>query len=266
MLGDTVGVVGPVTGDGAERPVTGRGQVCGMPPAVSRMRRECRGMETSLLAEDLWVLSHHPENGRRLVDATRLSCGMAGSVLADLALRGCVGVERHAVLPTGMTSSGDRDLDVFLGLITASTRARKPSWWVARLRAQRYRSLLVGRAVRRGLVRHERVTQILVFSQDRYVPTRPAERMALVGHLRAVLTNSTAPDPRSAALLALVGAVRLDGPLFPDIPARERRRLVREIVAHDAVGVAVRTAIEVIESATVAAASIAVAGGDGGGS
>jgi Golgi phosphoprotein 3 (GPP34) len=223
---------------------------------IPRMATEWTFMAAvlTLLAEDLWLLAHHPDTGKRVVDSTRLSCGMAGAVLADLVLLHCVTLDERAVQPIGTTRTGDGYLDPYLVEISTTQKAHKPSWWITRFRAKRYQTLLVERAVRRGLVRHERSTHMFVMTVDRYHPTHPEYRLALIRHLRSVLTGTTPPEARYAALLGLVGAIQLDSQIFPDIAKRDRRRLIRHVLTHDQIGQAVRSAIQTIESATIATA------------
>ncbi|WP_158562931.1 GOLPH3/VPS74 family protein, partial [Marinitenerispora sediminis] len=223
-------------------------------------------MPAPVLAEDLLVLAYHPGTGRPLADGTRLNAGLAGALLAELYLTGRIAIERDRVRAVdgpaapGHTAGGHSELDLLVARIARQRRAGTLKSWVARAQSVRLRSAVRDTAVERGLLTLERVSVLTVFTRSDYRPADPAARSALLDGLRAVLMGERAPDPRSAALLALVGATRLDRRLFADVPARERRRRMKGLLADDRIGRAVAAVIQSVE----AAVAFGAGGGDGG--
>lgn len=220
-------------------------------------------MNETILAEDLLFLAYDPRIGRPMVDSARLSCGLAGAILADLALSGRVDLDGDRLRPGGSSPSGDSVLDGVAEQIAVESRTRKIKWWVQKLQSDRLRRSMLTRATERGILDHERGRMLGIFPTDNYRPVRWDQREQLRDDLHAVLTGGRAPDPRSVALLALTGAVRVESRLFPDLSRGVRKQMMKEILVNDRIGVAVRKVIQSIEAATATVAMSA--GGDGGG-
>jgi hypothetical protein len=65
-----------------------------------------RGMSgTGLVADDLYLLGHDDRSGRPLVSPRPLGTGLAGALLAELFLAGCVGVRPDTAVVTGRLMS-----------------------------------------------------------------------------------------------------------------------------------------------------------------
>jgi hypothetical protein len=210
-------------------------------------------MPIRLLADDLVVLAHEPTTGRPLQSQTRLSCAVAGSVLAELLLTGRITLDGHTVRPTGTGSAGEPELDALAEIVATSAKTRRAAAWVRTLRPNKHAGRLVTRAVRLGLAQHEEHRTLLLFTRHHYIPAHPGEREVLVRTLHDVLVRSRTGDARTMALLRLVTAMGLDRPLFPDLPRRDRRELVRELLDGDEIGQAVRRVIQEIESSAAGA-------------
>jgi len=221
-------------------------------------------MAPHILTDDLLLLAYRPDTGRPLADATRLTCGLAGALIADLVLADRVRLADDRLHAGGYTHTGDPDLDDTARRIGSEYRTRKVKWWVQKMNKTALRRRMHDRAVSDGVLVHSQGRIMGIFPSNEYRPAVPGSRESSVAWLRSVLLGYDAPDPRSVALLALVGAVKLDGRLFSDIPGRERRKRIKAIMARDDIGRAVRAVIQSIEGA-VAAAGAAGAGGDGGG-
>ncbi|WP_067966075.1 GOLPH3/VPS74 family protein [Nocardiopsis trehalosi] len=220
-------------------------------------------MTAAILAEDLLLLTYDPETGRPAADGTRVKCGLAGALVADLALAGRVRIDKDVLHPADAPAPvRDPDLDGLARRISAERRPRKVKWWVQKTATEKLRRAMLDRAVERGVLVHQKGRVLGVFPSNDYRPARPAARPELVDRLRGALAGGHNVDPRFVALLAIAAAMRVDKALFPDLGARDRRRMVKEAVARDDIGRAVRTVIQSIEAATVNAIS---SGGDGGG-
>ncbi|MDT0304373.1 GOLPH3/VPS74 family protein [Streptomonospora wellingtoniae] len=218
-----------------------------------------------ILTDDLLLLAYRPDTGRPMVDANRLQCGLAGALIAETVLAGTASLDDGGHLrASGRHRTGDPDVDGAVEQIASQPKARKAKWWVQRMNKGALRKRLLGRAVSVGALAHEQGRALGIFPTDDYRPARPGSREEAVERLRSVLTGRSRPDPRSAALVALVGAVRLDAKLFPDIPGGDRRRRIKAAMAGDDIGRAVRDVIQSIEGAVVAAVAAGGAAAGGG--
>jgi hypothetical protein len=177
-----------------------------------------------LLAEELVVLGRS-STGKSLILPGKLDRGVAGALLADLGAASRIGYAGGVVRVTDTTATGRPVLDMVLQQIAC--RDRTPRAWVSKLASQ------------------EPVRQV------KHVPSRiwgppenaPRPRDELVARLSDVLTTQARPDPRTAALAALVAACGLSGKLFPGVDRRVRKRRLAEISAGQWPASAVRASV-----------------------
>ncbi|MCO5997772.1 GOLPH3/VPS74 family protein [Actinoallomurus rhizosphaericola] len=208
------------------------------------------------LADELLLLALREQDGSAMIGSTDLACGMAGALLAELALAERVQLVDGRVVAVDPSPLGDPDLDALLARITADGRRRKAEQWVDRARAG-IRKRRLARLVAIGIL-GTREHRVLVFRHTTYPERDPRPEQELRARLRAVLGGAPA-DERSSALLAIVHACRLDRKAFPDVDRQVLRRRVKEITEEQWAGRAVAKAIAAIQLAVVAATSAAVA-------
>ncbi|PSK98559.1 Golgi phosphoprotein 3 GPP34 [Murinocardiopsis flavida] len=220
-------------------------------------------MPKTTIAEELLLLCYDPGTGRPLVDSTRLTCGLVGAMVADLALAGRLGIDAERLYPLDGAPMGDPQLDGFAARVAAEPRPRKIKWWVTKVQNARLRKALLGGAVAHGVLTHQARRALGIFPMNDYRPAQPGQRDDLVLRLGSVLRQEHPADSRSVALLALCGAVRVDRKLFRELPQGERRRMIKAVMAGDEIGRAVKSVIQSIEAATAAAASAGSAGAAG---
>ncbi|ASU82355.1 GPP34 family phosphoprotein [Nocardiopsis gilva YIM 90087] len=221
----------------------------------------------TILAEELLLICHDPATGRPLADSTRVQVALAGALLADLALADRIRIDgRGYVYAQHPAPSGDPDLDALAQRIAMEQRHRKLKWWVQKTMSNKLRTGLLYRVAYRGLMRHEQDHVLGMFPWNRYRPADPAAHAWRRESMRAVLVGERAPDPATVVLLALAGAMRVDGKLFPELRGNERRRLMKTVVANDGIGQVVRNVIQSIEASTAVVIGAAATGGAAGGS
>ncbi|CAM3807340.1 GOLPH3/VPS74 family protein [Nocardiopsis rhodophaea] len=221
----------------------------------------------TILAEELLLICHDPVTGRPLADANRVQVALAGALLADLALADRIRVdERGYVYGLHPAPSGDPDLDALAQRIAMEQRHRKLTWWVHKTMSNKIRTGLLHRVAYRGLMRHEQDQVLGIFPRNRYRPADPAAHAWRRERMRAVLVAERAPDPGTVALLALAGAMRVDGKLFPELPRPQRRWLMKAVVGNDGIGQVVRKVIQSVEASTIAVMGAVVVAGAAGGS
>jgi hypothetical protein len=161
------------------------------------------------------------DNGKQLMDGGVRDRGVAGALLADLAAGSRLNcLDERLVVVTDKTPTGQPPLDKVLQWISVSGRDRSPRGWVGKLasseRTDELKSLLT--------LRH-------MAPEYGYVPDASTSRARIVAQLGEVFASGTEPDPRTAALAALVAACRMSGKLFPNVDRRVRKRRLAEISA-----------------------------------
>lgn len=217
------------------------------------------------ITEDLVLLLLDPNTGRAVVDSTSLDRAIGGALLLDLATRerlladGDGGKARLSVPKAAPT--GDALLDDAADRLAGSTlRAQKA---VERL-ARRTRTPVLERLVERGLVRRERsrLLGILPVTTWPTADARPGEELR--GRVAAVLRDGVRPDQHVALLISLLHAVKAEHKVV-DGARRQLRARAAEVAAGDWAGVAVRKAVQAVQTGVVAAVTASAAAADSSG-
>ena len=208
-----------------------------------------------MLATDLLLLALDDERGTVLPDAAiGLDYGLAGAIVMELALRGCLRVDGEAVSTMG-TSTDDPLLDDALRAIVA-TPGKNLSHWVWHLSRDLggLRQRLLDRLVAQGtLEKHERRV-LLLFHQNVY-----PEKDARVEHdirerVDAALLHGATPDARTACLIHLAAACRVIDAIYP---RGEHKAIEARIAELDDAGAAGANAVAGLVARAETAAVIA---------
>ncbi|HZN17786.1 MAG TPA: GPP34 family phosphoprotein [Micromonosporaceae bacterium] len=160
------------------------------------------------LAEELLLLAYDDETGRSNTSRIALDLGLTAAVLVELALRGRLAVVDGGVAVRDPEPTGDRVADGVLARVAADATLPAASW-VQRLR-HGLREAVLDALVERGVVgvRDESALDVIVLR--RYPAADPGPEAETRARLAAALTGGTAPEERTAALAALVAAVRME--------------------------------------------------------
>jgi hypothetical protein len=208
------------------------------------------------LAEGLVLLALDDEHGTvgwRSGDA--LDLGLAGALLADLALRQRIGVEGRTVTLLDPAPAGELLLDEALALIAGSTKERDAQGWVneAARHVKHLRDRLCEGLVAQGILRREQHTTLLVFHRARYPSDDSAPEQALRAELQAAARVESPIEPRLRILLSLARACEL----LNELVARDARKQVAALVKGEPWGEAVGKAIQERRAALIAATTTA---------
>jgi Golgi phosphoprotein 3 (GPP34) len=168
-----------------------------------------------LMAEDLLLLVTDDASGRLSAPAAQVDAGLGGANLVELTLRNKVDLSGEGdqgkpgrIIVRDPSPAGDAVLDTALEIIIAH-QGKKPST-VIRPLSKNLRQSLYQRLADGGVVRAEQGRILGVFPTHRW-PAQDASREAEVRRLvTQVLTQQTAPDARTAALIALLHALRCE--------------------------------------------------------
>lgn len=218
------------------------------------------------MAEDLLLLVTDDASGRLSAPAAQVDAGLGGANLVELTLRNKVDLSGEGdqgkpgrIIVRDPSPAGDAVLDAALEIITAH-QGKKPST-VIRPLSKNLRQRLYQRLADSGVVRAEQGRILGVFPTHRW-PAQDASHEAEVRRLvTQVLTQQTAPDTRTAALIALLHALRCEDKIVDPgqygLSKRELRARAEEIAKGNWASEAVRKAIEEMMAAVVAATTAA---------
>ena len=160
-----------------------------------------------LLAEDLLLLVTDDGSGQLTVPAAQVDAGLGGANLVELALMNKVDLSAEGedgkpgrISVRDPSPAGDDVLDAALAILAAN-QGRKPSA-VIRPLSKNLRQALYERLAAAGVIRAERGKILGIFRTH----TWPAQDASHEAHVRELLTQAlvqqTAPDTRTAALIA----------------------------------------------------------------
>jgi hypothetical protein len=215
-----------------------------------------------LIAEDLLLLVTDDATGKPIVGSTELEHALAGAVLLELAMSGRVDVEKGSgfgrgdrVVVTDASHAGDPLLDEALSRIAA--KSRKPEAVVSGLR-KGLRSRLYERLADRGILRMEQGRVLGLFPGTRWPAVDSAHERQLRQALNDVLVVGTEPQPRIAAVVSLLYAIKAVPKV---VDSREDKKAIQARAKTITEGAwaasAVRKAVEAVNAATVAAVTAA---------
>ncbi|GAA1760362.1 GOLPH3/VPS74 family protein [Agromyces humatus] len=184
-----------------------------------RTPAELRRAGEPTLAEDLLLLLFQPRSGT-IAGENHLFYVLAGAVLADLALRGHV---RSTATRTGSMVvhavedrvPADDTLHSTWAYVSEKPRGVQT---VLAATGPRLRAPLLARLVERGDIREEARTALGLFDTTALVEGRTGRRADLLQRVRDVLVDGVEPQPRIAALAALISGSGTLPQFYRDIP------------------------------------------------
>ncbi|MEU6412614.1 GPP34 family phosphoprotein [Microbispora sp. NPDC046933] len=208
---------------------------------------------TLTIAEEVLLLAYREDTGKPVIGPVELDCALAGALLAELAVRGRVDLDGAKVVPVDRTPVGEEELDATLTRIAEEERGpRKADWWVGRLRAGGLRKRLLTRLAARGVLSEQAGKILGIFPTTRYPELDPSHEQGVRERVQNVLAGAE-PDERTAVLIAVMHAARLDRKAFPDAP----KGRIKEIAEGQWTAEAVRRTISSIHAAVAAATTAA---------
>jgi Golgi phosphoprotein 3 GPP34 len=222
-----------------------------------------------LLAEELLLLVTDDASGRLAVPGTQVDVALGGANLLELTLMHKVDLsgpgdegQPGRIIIRDPSPAGDEVLDTALATIIAH-QGQRPSA-VIRPLSKNLRRTLYRRLADRGVVRAERGKILGVFPARRW-PAQDASDEAEVRRLiTQALAQQTTPDTRTAAVIALVHALRYEHEIIdPQLYGLSRRQLrarAEEISKGDWAAETVRKAIDEMITAVAAASATAATG------
>lgn len=221
-----------------------------------------------LITEDLLLLVTDDESGKLAANDLQVDLALGGATLVELSLRHKVDVTSDPdagrtgrLVVRDPTPTGDAVLDAALAVV-GEHQGKKPGA-VIRPLSKGLRKTLYERLATSGIVRAEHHTILGIFSTHRWPARDALHETEVRRQITEALANGTTPDQRTAALIALLHALRCEHKIVDPgrhgITKAELRDRADQIARSDWASAAVRTAInELIAAIAVSSASAAL--------
>src|SRR5215813_8365693 len=222
-----------------------------------------------LLAEDLLLLITDDASGRLSMPGAQADAGLGGANLVELTLLGKVDVAGEQdpgkpgrIIVRDPSPPGDEVLDAALQTLSAR-QGSKPSA-VIRPLGKNLRPVLYQRLAASGVLRSEHGRALGIFPTRTWPTQDPSHEAEMRQLVTQALTQPTAPDERTAALIALLHALRCEHKIVDlrsfQLSRRQLRARAAEIAQGNWASGAVRKSIdEMIVAVTVAVAAAGAA-------
>lgn len=213
-----------------------------------------------LVAEDLLLLLLDDDSGR-LTHASYLDTGLGGAHLVDLALGGHVDVDEPGkkwgftqAARVHVTGSLPEDPTLRAAYDTVAEKQRSAQDLVGRL-GSKQRDPLLERLAGRGLLERRQGKVLGLFPTTRWPAADARHEAEVRARLGSALLRGAEPDPRTAALVALLHGLGVAHKVVtdPQVPAREVRKRAKTIAEDDWAAKGVADAVAAAQSAVVAA-------------
>jgi hypothetical protein len=215
-------------------------------------------MNSLTLPEQLLLLAIDDQRGViNTSTMTTLLYGLAGAVLAELALRGKIGLEEKRLKPTDNLPTGDPNLDSVLSQIADEPKPRKLARWVMVFaRKDTLRKTAQSLAEQR-VISIENKRFLWVIPYESYPQVDAPAKYWIKQHLRAVVLAGETAEPGEVALLSLLKASRLLQLVFTRDERRYAGKHIDAIVTDEVYGAAVGELLAEIDTATITAIAAA---------
>jgi golgi phosphoprotein 3 len=189
-----------------------------------------------------------------------LRYGLAGALLADLAMQGKVRMAKNKLALVDATLTGDKILDEALGAIAADNEAHKVTRWIHTLGDRKISHRIIDQLAEKGVLQREDKHFMWVIPYQGTNQLNASAKYLVKQQLRAMVLADEKPDPNAVVLLSLLKACRLLNLVFTRDERKAANQRVGELVKGEDFGKAVARTIAEIEAATAAAAMAEAAG------
>ena len=209
----------------------------------ARQRRSSDGQGSLagvLLAEDLLLLVTDDASGRLSIPVAQADAALGGANLLELALLDKVGLSHEGgqgtpgrVMVREPSPAGDEILDAALAVVLAR-QGKKPSSVIGPL-GKNLRRTLYQRLAGRGVLRAEQGRVLGVFPARRWPAQDTSHKTQVRQLVTRALAQQMAPDTPTAALIALVHALRCEHKIVDpgrnELSRRQLRARAEEIAS-----------------------------------
>jgi hypothetical protein len=213
------------------------------------------------ISEKLFLLSI--DDGRGKVTSfvsSSLRYGLAGAVLAELALLGNVAVEDKVLKLDDYSPTGNDLFDEVLTRISQEKRLHKPGYWVNVLASRKLQKQIAEQLEAKNILRIEEKRYFWVIPYELYPQQDASAKYWVKQQLRSVVLAGDKSQPDIVVLLSLLKACSLLNLVFTRDERKSAGKRVDALVKGEVFGDVVAKTIEEIETAAAAATMAAIAG------
>ncbi len=205
------------------------------------------------LHEELQLLAIHEDKGIFIGSAIdRLQPGLAGAILAELALNGKIcATNNHRLHLSDATPTGDALLDDALIELQKSDKERKFGFWLNNLfpKVEKLIKKVTKNLVQKGILTQEDDNLLWVIPSPLHPEINSSAKYAVIQHLRGIVLAKEQASPRAIAFLSLVGACGLLDLVFLRDERKAAAQYINELLVGEAMKDPVLETIEEIASA-----------------
>jgi golgi phosphoprotein 3 len=212
------------------------------------------------LAEEFFLLSIDDAKGKIITAVDDgLQIGLAGALLADLALHGKINLADKRLAVIDPTLTGEPLLDEALARLGDEKKLRKTGYWVEKLATKKLPKRVAARLVEQNVLQIEEKRYLWVIPYDVFPQVDASAKYWVKEHLRSAVLASSEVTPGIVVLLSLLKACRLLNLVFTRDELKAATRKVDALVQSEPYGAAVAETIAEIEGAIAATIVIVAA-------
>lgn len=205
------------------------------------------------LYEELFLLAINDATGKLAGSAAAyLPYGLAGAILAELALAGKVRVSDKRLAAADASPTGDELLDEVLAAVAGARKPRKLASWVEALGSQKLLKRVAARLAAANVLRIEKRRFLWVIPYETYPEHDASAKYWVKARLRGVALGGAQPEPRTVALLSLLQACRLLNLVFTKDERKAAGQQIEALAGADLTAKAVRETLDAVDAAMVA--------------
>ena len=217
------------------------------------------------MPEELLLIAYDDQTGKMSRPApTYIHYGLAGAILMELTMRGCLDFQNKKVVVVENADAGDELFNNYLQFLKQKQKGKAKSLYhyVRALgtyikRHKKY-LLFMERLVEQGILKREE-TKFLFFTKEVYPSIDAKEENAIRARLKKALRQDVKEiDEQTFTLIALLRACRLNGLVFSKEEDRAAKHKITEMMKNSLHGEAVSNAIQTMQVALLAAVSSSV--------
>jgi Golgi phosphoprotein 3 len=205
------------------------------------------------LHEEILLLALRDEEGT-VATGSLYAYAVAGALLAELIVRGRIEIVREGkkrwIRVIDPEPVGESILDDVLAAMAGRRPDRTAVDWVNRLAGKKdLRDRLTAGLCARGILREEERDVLLIFKRRVYPMIDPEPERDVVDRLSEAIFSDGDVEPRTIVLLSLADRTRLLPMVFDEADLERRRDRIDSLIAGEALGEVLASAIEAIDIA-----------------
>ncbi len=205
------------------------------------------------LAEEFFLLSIDDAKGKVITAVSDgLQIGLAGALLADLALHGKISLANKRLTVIDPSPTGETLLDEALRRLAAEKKPRKASAWVEKLADKKLPKKTAQRLVEKNVLQIVEKRYLWVIPYEVFPQVDASAKYSVKQHLRSAVLANGETTPGIIAFLSLLKACRLLDLVFTRDELKAATQKVAALVEEEPYGAAVAETIAEIEAAMAA--------------